>query len=399
MLSVVTLWLVFVVNFIALGVVWIYVARSYPNFEAARFWAAGAFIAAVGAALSVLRMYMDPIVPLFLGAVMMISSTSFVAMGVERFYGLPVSWRGHAALVGFSALGMVFFAWHANPPMRIAIYSFSQSLSIGLATVLVWRHGARHPGARFAGVIGAILAAVVAVRCIVRLSEPSDNINIYMIHFTPLQSVVVLVLVFLSIVWNFGFLLMAIDRLRAEVADLALLDDLTGVANRRRLLTCLADECARSDRSMQPFSVLLIDIDEFKAINDNYGHAAGDECLRQLTRIVQQRLRTGDLLARMGGDEFCVVLPATTLHEAGLIARDMLGLCVAAQVHWSATAIKLSTSIGVAQWSPDIGHDFGRLIVAADEALYASKRDGKNRYSIRAATPLPEVESPLRRSA
>jgi len=396
-LNVVTLWLVFVVNFVALGVVWAYVARSYPNFEAARFWAAGAFIASAGAALSVLRMYVDPILPLFLGAVMMISSTSLVAMGVERFYGLPVSWRTHAALTGLSALSLAFFAWHASPPMRIVIYSFSQSLSIGLATVLVWRYGARHPGARFAGVVGAILATVVAVRCILRLSQPPDNI--YMIHFTPLQSVIVLVLVFLSIVWNFGFLLMAIDRLRAEVADLALFDDLTGVANRRRLLTCLAEECARSDRSMQPFSVLLMDIDEFKAINDNYGHAAGDECLRQFTRTVQQRLRTGDLLARMGGDEFCVVLPATTLHEAGLIARDMLGLCVAAQVHWSAAAIKLSTSIGVAQWRPEIGHDFDRLIVTADEALYASKRDGKSRYSVYAATPLSEAEPPLRKSA
>ena len=121
MLSVVTLWLVFVVNFIALGVVWIYVARSYPNFEAARFWAAGAFIAAVGAALSVLRMYMDPIVPLFLGAVMMISSTSFVAMGVERFYGLPVSWRGRSAACGFTAPRPGFFSRHPQPPMRIAI--------------------------------------------------------------------------------------------------------------------------------------------------------------------------------------------------------------------------------------------------------------------------------------
>lgn len=397
MLSVVTLWLVFVVNFVALGVVWTYVARSYPNFEAARFWAAGAFIAAAGAALSVLRMYIDPVVPLFLGAVMMIASTSFVAMGVERFYGLAVSWRTHAVLVAFCALGFAVFLWQPSSAMRIVIYSLSQSFSIALTTVLVWRHGARHPGARFAGMVGAVLAAVVMARCALRLSQPPEAI--YMIHFSPLQSVIVLVLVFLSIVWNFGFLLMAIDRLRAEVADLALLDDLTGVANRRRLLMSLAGECARSDRSMQPFSVLLMDIDDFKAINDNYGHAAGDECLRQFTCMVQSRLRTGDLLARMGGDEFCVVLPATTLHEAGLIARDMLDLCVAAQVHWSTASIRLSTSMGVAQWRPDIGHDFDRLIVAADEALYASKRDGKGRYSVCAAPSVAEIEPLLRKSA
>jgi diguanylate cyclase (GGDEF)-like protein len=229
-------------------------------------------------------------------------------------------------------------------------------------------------------VVGAILAVVVIGRCLLRLSQPGQHV--YLVHFTPLQSVIVLVLVFLSIVWNFGFLLMAIDRLRAEVADLALLDDLTGVANRRRLLTSLAEECARSDRAMQPFSVLLMDLDEFKSINDSYGHGAGDECLRQFARTIQQRLRTGDLLARIGGDEFCIVLPATTLHEATLISRSMLALCAAAQVHCNGVTIGLSTSIGVAQWRPEIGREFDRLVMAADEALYVAKREGKGRYAV-----------------
>jgi len=396
-LNVVTLWLVFVVNFFSLGVVWAYVARSYPNFEAARFWAAGAFVASFAAALSVLRMYIDPVVPLFIGAVLMILSTSLVAMGVQRFYELPIPWRIHAALVGISALGIAFFAWQSSPVMRITIYSLAQALSVSMTVALVWRHGSRHPGARFVGVVGAVLATIVMARCGLRLYQPVDGF--YLVHFTPFQSVIVLVLVFLSIVWNFGFLLMAVDRLRAEVSDLALIDDLTGVANRRRLLMSLAGESSRSDRTLQPFSVLLMDIDEFKAINDGYGHAAGDECLRQFTRAVRQRLRTGDLLTRMGGDEFCVVLPATTLHEATLIARDMLALCVAAQVHWSATAIRLSTSIGVAQWRPEIGRDFDRLMAAADEALYAAKRNGKGRYATSATLSPPEAEPQMRKSA
>ncbi|MFX6965338.1 GGDEF domain-containing protein, partial [Acinetobacter baumannii] len=82
---------------------------------------------------------------------------------------------------------------------------------------------------------------------------------------------------------NFGFLLMAIDRLRSEVADLALLDDLTGVANRRHLVQRLTEECARSERSHAPFTLLAIDLDGFKRINDTYGHAAGDACLQHFT--------------------------------------------------------------------------------------------------------------------
>ena len=136
-----------------------------------------------------------------------------------------------------------------------------------------------------------------------------------------------LVLVFLSMALNFGFLLMAMDRLRNEVADLALLDDLTGVGNRRHLLQRLTEECARSERSGQPFALLVIDLDGFKGINDTHGHAAGDACLQHFTLMAQTRLRPGDMLARTGGDEFCIVLPSSTLREGAMIARRVLEVC------------------------------------------------------------------------
>ena len=146
-------------------------------------------------------------------------------------------------------------------------------------------------------------------------------------NFTPLQSAFVLGLVFLSMALNFGFLLMAMDRLRTEVADLALLDDLTGVGNRRHLVQRLSEECARSARSGQPFSLLVIDLDGFKGINDTHGHAAGDACLQHFTLMAQTRLRPGDMLARSGGDEFCIVLPSSTLREGAMIARRVLEVC------------------------------------------------------------------------
>ena len=224
-------------------------------------------------------------------------------------------------------------------------------------------------------------------------------------HSGAAQSVIVLLMMFLSMSLNFGFLLMAVDRLRNEVADLALLDDLTGVGNRRHLLQRLTEECARSERSGEPFALLVIDLDGFKAINDTHGHAAGDACLQHFTLMAQTRLRPGDMLARTGGDEFCVVLPASTLREGAMIARRILDVCRADAEACIGDEIPISLSIGVAQWTRETGLFPDRLMAAADHALYAAKKDGKNRHAVYDPAPplvpayAPMPEPALRRQA
>jgi diguanylate cyclase (GGDEF)-like protein len=215
----------------------------------------------------------------------------------------------------------------------------------------------------------------------------------------------ILAQLFLSMVCNFGFLLMAMDRLRNEVADLALMDDLTGVGNRRQLLQRLTEECARSDRSDQPFALLVVDLDNFKMINDTHGHAAGDACLQHFTLMAQTRLRPGDLLARTGGDEFCIMLPVSTLREGAMIARRIVEVCREDAAGCAGAEVPLSVSIGVAQWTREIGVLPDRLIAAADHALYVAKKEGRNRYAVYGPSPplAPELETiqpqPLRRHA
>jgi diguanylate cyclase (GGDEF)-like protein len=204
-----------------------------------------------------------------------------------------------------------------------------------------------------------------------------------------LQSALVLLLMFLSMAWNFGCLLMAMDRLRNEVADLALLDDLTGVGNRRHLLQRLTEECAKSERSGEPFALLVIDLDGFKAINDTHGHAAGDACLQHFTLMAQTRLRPGDMLARSGGDEFCIVLPTSTLREGAMVARRILEVCREDAAACVGADIPIALSIGVAQWTREIGSFPDRLMAVADHALYAAKKDGKNCYSVYNPVPPP----------
>ena len=390
MLSVPTLWTAYVVNFLALGLVWAYVARSYPKFEAARFWTGSAFVAAGGAALAMLRMFTDSLLPLLVASIVLIFAVCLGAMGVKRFYDQPVSWRGTALICGLSFAGLTFFmVGYDSSAMRVLIYSLGQCLPLALTLKLLLsrQHGGSSPGARLAATVAILIIAIYVVRVVANLLPVSVSAGATFVQFSPLQSALVLLLMFLSMAWNFGCLLMAMDRLRNEVADLALLDDLTGVGNRRHLLQRLTEECAKSERSGEPFALLVIDLDGFKAINDTHGHAAGDACLQHFTLMAQTRLRPGDMLARSGGDEFCVVLPASTLREGAMIARRVLEVCREDAAGCVGADIPIALSIGVAQWTREIGPFPDRLMAAADHALYAAKKDGKNCYA--AYNPVP----------
>jgi diguanylate cyclase (GGDEF)-like protein len=400
MLSVPTLWTVFVVNFLALGLIWAYVARSYPKFEAARFWTGSAFAAAGGAALAMLRFAVDSLLPLLAGGTVMIFAACLGAMGIKRFYNQPISWRATALITGLSFAGLTFFiVAYDSASARIFIYSLGQALPfvLTLKLLLAGQDGHRNPGARLAGIVAVLIITIYVIRGVGGLLDIRD---FSVIQSNTGQWALVLVLIFLSMAWNFGFLLMAIDRLRNEVADLALLDDLTGVGNRRHLLQRLTEECARSERSGQPFALLVIDLDAFKAINDTHGHAAGDACLQHFTLMAQTRLRIGDMLARTGGDEFCIVLPASTLREGMMIARRVLEVCRGDAEACVGADVPISVSIGVAQWTREIGAFPDRLMAAADHALYAAKDDGRNCCAVYDPAPplAPETGAELARA-
>ncbi|WP_213288835.1 GGDEF domain-containing protein [Bradyrhizobium sp. sGM-13] len=397
MLSVPTLWTVFVINFLALGLIWAYVMRCYPSFEAARFWTGSAFTAAAGAAMATLRVvFADSLVPLLFAGTTLVLAICLATMGIQKFFTRPVSWLHTALTTGFAFVGLSFFIFvYDSVPARMTVFTIAQVLpmALGLKLLLTTHEGRINPGARLAGVVTIIIMAILAVRLTGAVTGMGPGFS-YM-HFTPAQSVVILVLVFLSMSLNFGFLLMAMDRLRNEVADLALLDDLTGVRNRRYLVQRLTEECARSERSGQPFALLVIDLDGFKGINDTYGHAAGDACLQHFTLMAQTRLRPGDMLARTGGDEFCIVLPSSTLREGAMIARRVLEVCRADAEQCTGNDIPIAVSIGVAQWSREMGGFPDRLIAAADHALYDVKKAGRNGFAVYDPAPplVPETEA------
>ncbi len=401
MLNVPTLWTAFVINFLALGLIWAYILHSYPSLKAAAYWTGSALALAAGALIATLTMVTDSLVPLLFGGTTVVFATCCTAMGIRRFYNEPVLWRQTAVITAltFASLSVFLFGYD-SATARILIFSVAQALPLFLSLKLLLpkQDGGVNAGARLAGSVAVVIIAICAFRALGKVFQIGTDFSFT--HFNAPQSVAILAQLFLSMVCNFGFLLMAMDRLRNEVADLAMMDDLTGVGNRRQLLQRLTEECARSDRSNQPFALLVVDLDNFKTINDTHGHAAGDACLRHFTLMAQTRLRPGDLLARTGGDEFCVMLPASTLREGAMIARRIVEVCREDAAGCTANEVPLSVSIGIAQWTRDIGTFPDRLIAAADHALYVAKKEGRDRYAVYEPAPplMPDVQALQRES-
>lgn len=162
--------------------------------------------------------------------------------------------------------------------------------------------------------------------------------------------------------------------------DRAHLDGLTGILGRQAIEAGLEREIAHAAATGEPPSVAFVDFDNFKRINDQHGHAAGDECLRVAAARLAGSLRAGDLLGRYGGDEFLVVMPRTGLREARAVAERLRTALDRGLATTAGIPLEVSLSIGVAQWQP--GETAAGLLRRADAGLYASKADGRNRVSV-----------------
>jgi diguanylate cyclase (GGDEF)-like protein len=172
----------------------------------------------------------------------------------------------------------------------------------------------------------------------------------------------------------------AMELANKKLEELSVTDELTGIWNRRYLWERLEEEISKAKRFHHALSCLMIDIDDFKAINDTYGHITGDTVLIEIAKILKKQCRSHDLLARFGGEEFVMVLQQTDLDGAGQLAQRLVKTVerqpFSTEDH---KPLKVTISIGVATYPAEYITDVNGLIKKADEALYQAKRKGKNR--------------------
>ncbi|ACK66075.1 response regulator receiver modulated diguanylate cyclase [Rippkaea orientalis PCC 8801] len=174
------------------------------------------------------------------------------------------------------------------------------------------------------------------------------------------------------------------DRLKKALADiktLATTDPLTGVFNRRFFLEFAQKEISRVHRYDYSLSTLMLDVDHFKQINDTYGHNIGDEVLKFLTQVLLKIIRKADCLARLGGEEFAILLPQTPLEGAEELARRILQVLRKSELNLAGKIIRLTLSIGVSSYQ--VSEDtIEESLKRADRALFAAKNQGRDRFVI-----------------
>ncbi len=166
--------------------------------------------------------------------------------------------------------------------------------------------------------------------------------------------------------------------LQRQLQEQANRDPLTGLFNRRYLYATMERELARCERESQPLSLLVMDIDHFKRINDEHGHPAGDEVLRQVAQLLAGRARSSDVVCRYGGEEYVVLLPNMTAHTALVRAEEYRSQLQAMGIAVEDKTLHTTLSIGMASF-PKHGNTVHELIRLADAALYQAKQTGRNR--------------------
>lgn len=354
--------------------------------EGLSHWAAGLLINALGHLLIVMRGQIPDALSIVGGNTLLTCVLVMMIAAIYRFQGRPQPWAVMAATPLLALGGAIVFV--DNYPARVAVVGLVIGLQAVWAVVaaLQRRHSTVGRGQWLLVAGLGTEAVVLGCRALLAFSSSEAAANI-------LQSSVLQTLTFMStfavvLVSSMGFVFMSRDRADENNRVMAALDPLTGVANRRSLIAALDRDVARAMRTREAIALMMVDIDHFKDVNDQYGHPAGDQVLCHVVQVLRQRVRAQDLVGRYGGEEFMVVLPDTGLAGAEQLARE---LCKAVEVSrcrvhgiegLDSTGISVTVSIGVFSGRLDSGDSWDMLIAAADRALYQAKENGRNRVEV-----------------
>jgi len=345
------------------------------------YWAAGALAIAIGALGIYLRNTIPPALSIFMANMAILTGYVLTWWGIDRFFSREPYYQTGLLLLALSSPVFLYFGLaDTDTRARLILLLSLLALLNGLRAHSMLRDIQQRTrfSQFFAG--GTITLQVVCNLLLLVAILRSPPVAQPLAQ-TPASAWVFLVLLVLSVATVFAAVLLVNQSLQARLLDAAQHDPLTGALRRHTLEDAAEREIARSLRHHQPLSMLIFDLDHFKAINDRYGHPAGDEALRCFSRIVRTCLRREDLFSRTGGEEFCALLPDTDLTGAAVVAERIRATVDAGAVDFDGQSLRLTVSIGIAGLSDRAG-SWSAMVRAADAALYRAKGEGRNRIVV-----------------
>jgi diguanylate cyclase (GGDEF)-like protein len=309
--------------------------------------------------------------------------------GIRLFVGAPQSMRAYAL-----ALVIVLFAsWLGLEPahavLRVSVNSAVLTvIALGIAADL-YRYGRDVVRRRQTWLLSVPLVAAAAGFSIrgVRAMWHPESVATEMIADSALNVGSAIAYMVIALTFHATLIGLVFGRLLSDLRHRSRHDGLTGLLNRRTMEETLLSQVQRSRRTGEPFAVLMLDLDHFKAINDRHGHAAGDRALKHTAAVLKAELREVDALGRFGGEEFLVLMPGATVEAARPVAERLRTALITGGPRIDDATLVLSASIGVAQWR-EPAEEPSRLLMRADAALYRAKMRGRDCVVVEA----PEIE-------
>jgi diguanylate cyclase (GGDEF)-like protein len=326
-----------------------------------------------------IRLFGDGL-PVFLSTVLanilLLVGHALFYIALSQFTGFAYSWTYVGGITG-AALAFLFYFTYVQEDIRIRMIVLSIG-SLAMVSLLVhqlWK--TQQTSLRFSASLMLASFVVHGSFLMIRilnllLVTPQDSFSI-----TPTQSATYLLSFAVSFFWSTGFILMVSQRLHNDLMEIATVDVLTRIPNRRATQAFLEKELSRAQREQSGFTTLLVDIDDFKQVNDRWGHAAGDEVLVRTAAIFQSMIRKQDWVGRWGGEEFLLVLPGTC--AAKVLAERLRSEIAATEFTHGGASFGITVSIGVACGRP--AEPLDQVLRDADRAMYQAKRT-KNAVSV-----------------
>ncbi len=362
----------------AMSIVMFSVYRSFRReVHGLGHWSAGLLLLVCASLLFGTREVLPSALCMIAANAALVAGIGLSMLGTEKFFGLATSRRAYLLILALAIAGNSWWLLvHPDFSARVALFSLLVFLFYARQVQLVWCYGERHFSSFFFGALMLLQAVVVLARGVSALLHGGASVNLA-VAGTP-AGIYLAVANFMALLLTVGFMTVATRRLQQILERRSTHDPLTQVLNRRGFGDAYARETDNLRRRRLPLTLLSIDLDYFKSINDRYGHAVGDQVLAHVATVIKDALRESDCVARFGGEEFVVLMPDMPVHNALGVAERIRALLRESS---HAGLPSCTVSIGVA-CQASVVEGLEELLSRADAALYLAKERGRDRIEL-----------------